>query len=446
MSARKKAARRTRAGSGRAKAAPGAEPANPARAPAKSERASAEPAGGSTAVLGRVARASSKKAAGRSGAIAAPRAPVVKANAADRLQALNRATLARQMLLARERVTVDAALERLVALQAQLPRPPYIGLWTRLATFRREDLTRLIAARRVVRAPSLRGTLHLMRSADYLAFQPTLEPALVESAFRLMRGRVQGIDLEAVKSEARAFFADGPRDFEALREALGKRRSTADVRAMAYLARMSVPLAQTPSEAAWGYASAPLFALAEAWIGAPVARKADPAALVTRYLAAFGPGGATDVSTWSGLSPATVRDALESLRPKLAVVADERKREVFDLADAPRPDATAEAPVRFLPEFDNLLLSHADRRRFVADAHRRAVFLPGLRVAATFLVDGFVAGTWSVARKGAEAALDVVPFAALGRPVREALEREGEALLHFVEPEAARVAVRITRS
>ena len=145
-----------------------------------------------------------------------------------------------------------------------------------------------------------------------------------------------------------------------------------------------------------------------------------------RYLAAFGPASATDMQTWSGL--AKLKDAVETLRPELVVYRDEQNREIFDLPDMPLPDADTPAPVRFLPEFDNLLLSHTKRTRVMADAYRSKVYLPGLRVAATILVDGFVAGTWTIEQKKGGATLTIVPFETLTLENRGGLSEEGERL------------------
>jgi hypothetical protein len=163
---------------------------------------------------------------------------------------------------------------------------------------------------------------------------------------------------------------------------------------------------------------------------------------VLRYLAAFGPATAADVQAWSGLQG--LRDVVAALRPKLCVLRDERGREVFDLPDAPRPTDDPEAPVRFLPEFDNLIVSRADAR-FVADEHRSSIFLSALRVLPTFLVDGFAAGTWKSERKKAAASLILEPFAALPKKTRAALEEEGDALVRFLESDARTFEVRLAK-
>ncbi|MGH8938857.1 MAG: winged helix DNA-binding domain-containing protein, partial [Actinomycetes bacterium] len=182
------------------------------------------------------------------------------------------------------------------------------------------------------------------------------------------------------------------------------------------------------------------FTLADAWLEKPLADP-DPEALVLRYLAAFGPAAAADFQTWGALKGA--KGVLEGLRDRLEVFEDERGRELFDLPDAPRPDANAPAPPRFLPEFDNLVLSHSDRTRVLADEHRPAVVTKNLRVRATFLWDGFVAGTWKVERKRTKATLLLTPFEKLPKRAVAELAEEGEALLAFVEEDAPTYDVKV---
>jgi hypothetical protein len=183
------------------------------------------------------------------------------------------------------------------------------------------------------------------------------------------------------------------------------------------------------------------FTLAETWLDAPVSDDAAPDALVLRYLAAFGPATAADVQTWSGLTG--MGRVLKALRPRLRVFQDERGRELFDLPAAPRPDGDLAAPPRLLPEFDNLVLSHADRTRVLADEHRGLVVTKNLRVRATFLVDGFVGGTWDVNRTRKAATLRLAPFKALPRRAVSQLAEEGETLLRFAEGDAETFAVEL---
>jgi hypothetical protein len=355
-------------------------------------------------------------------------------------RALNRATLARQMLLRREPVQAVAAVERLAGLQAQMPRPPFVGLWSRLDRFRREDLARAVERRQVVRGTLMRGTLHLVSRRDYVRFRRTLQPMLTAGLQSILRGRIKALDVPAAVAEARRWFDEAPRTFEALRQHLEKRFPGADVRGLAYAVRMELPLLQVPAPSeVWAYPSRADFAVAESWLGESLRPDDASQALVLRYLGALGPASIADAQTWCGL--AGLNTVFEQLRPKLRTFRDERGRELFDLPDAPRPDPDCEAPARFLPEWDNLLLSHADRSRMIADAHRPAIATANLRLPGTFLVDGFVAGLWVATRKKGAAALELRPLAAIGKAARTALEAEGESLLRFIEPDAVTFTV-----
>jgi hypothetical protein len=353
---------------------------------------------------------------------------------------LNRATLARQMLLRRERSSVAEAVERLCGMQAQEPRPPFPGLWTRLHGFRREDLHRALHDRTVVRGTLMRGTLHLMSAADYIAHRMTLQPMLTRS-LALLGTRAEGLDADEVLPVARALLGETPRTFSELRAALVEAFPDSNDRALGFMVRMNLPLVMIPTEERWAFPADSRFGLAEHWLGTAVSNEANTEALVLRYLAAFGPATAADVQQWSGLQG--VKPVLESLRPRLVVFHDERGRTLFDLPDAPRPAEETPAPPRFLPEFDNLVLSHADRTRVLADKHRQFVLgAKNGRIPATFLVDGWVAGTWRVERKKQAATLAITPFAPLSKSTAAALADEGDALLRVMENEATTFDVR----
>ena len=361
---------------------------------------------------------------------------------------LNRATLARQMLLAREKrekTTALRVIERLAGMQAQWPQPPYIGLWTRIDGFERADLARLFTRRDAVRATMMRGTIHVVSAKDYAAWRPMLQPLLTRGMRSILRGVADEIDLDGLVAEARAFFDEEPRTFTELRAHLVKRKHQPKIpeRAMGLAVRYHLPLAMVPTDAARGFPSNADFAVAEKWLGKPVGKSDAPDALVLRYLAAFGPATVGDVQEWSGL--AGLREVVERLRPKLVTFRDERKRELFDLPKAPRPDTDVDTPVRFLPEFDNLILAHSDRSRFIAEQHRAFVFLPGLRVLQTILVDGFVAGTWTIERVKRSATLVVEPFGALSKKVEREVAAEGDALLRFHDADAESFDVRFAK-
>lgn len=329
-------------------------------------------------------------------------------------RALNRATLARQMLLQRERVKVTTAIERIGGMQAQVPKPPFLGLWSRIEDFDRDELRKAIARGDVVRATLNRGTIHLVTKKDLAAWRPLFQPALTSIALGLTKQRP--VDVDTVVAAARKFFAKQPATFEALRDHLAPLFPKFDPRLMAYTVRMHLPLTLVPDESPWSWPASAAFALAEE------GRAAKPTDLVLRYLAAFGPATPADFQSWTGLKGAA--PLFDELRPKLTTFRD-GKRELFDLPDAPRPDEDAEAPVRLLPEFDSVLLAHADRRRIIADEDRPRIATKNLRIPAVFLVDGFVAGTWTIEKKK----VALAPFRKLPKKVLSELEEEGERLL-----------------
>lgn len=358
---------------------------------------------------------------------------------------LGRATLARQMLLERAGVPVSTAIDRLAGMQAQEPKPPYIGLWSRVRGFTPADLIDAVHRREIVRVTAMRATLHLMSTRDYVEFRPVLHPALVSAMESILKNRGEGIDVDGVAREAAEFFASREATFDEFRAALAERRSEIDIRAAAYAARMMVPLVQVPDSSRWGWTADPMFTAASGWIGVDIAtdRGAGLDSLVRRYLAAFGPATPADFTAWSGLKGA--KAVFDRLRPTLVTFHDERKRELFDLPDAPRPAVDTPCPVRFLPDFDNLMLAHADRTRIIPDEHRRLVATPNLRINATFLVDGLAAGTWKIETKRKTASLLLSPFEPISALDARDLIDEGERLLHFIEPEATGYEVVVVK-
>ncbi len=359
------------------------------------------------------------------------------------IRELNRALLARQMLLGRENVSALEAIERLAGMQAQIPNPPYIGLWTRLRDFQRDELTRLIEQKQVVRATMMRHTLHVVTAEDYLRWRQAIQPALTRGWQTITKTRLQGLDVERVVETARTYVAEQPRTFVEVRDLLAKLEPERDPSALAYTARTFLPLIQMPPAGNWGVGGSARQMLVEDWLGQPLlpADEGLPQ-LILSYLAAFGPASVADIQAWSYI-PA-LRATVEQMRPGLRTFRDERKRELFDWPDAPLPDAGTPAPVRFLPEFDNLILSHDDRRRVLTDEYRKHVFLTAARVRATFLVDGFVAGAWKVERSKKLARLVIEPFAPLADETGKELAAEGERLLRWAEDDAKDYEVAFT--
>jgi hypothetical protein len=260
-----------------------------------------------------------------------------------------------------------------------------------------------------------------------------LQPVLTRGLSAL-RERAAKLDMEAVLTEARTLF-DEPRTFEEVRDALVARFPKAHDRAMGYVARMMLPLAMVPGDDPWAFPTVAKFQLAETWLGKPISAASDPSALLLRYFSAFGPATVADAQAWSGLQG--LRAVVEKLRPKLSAFRDDRGRELFDVPDGPRPDEDTSAPIRFLPEFDNILLGYQDRTRVLADKHRPFVLLPGLRVASTVVVDGVVSATWKVERAKKRAIVAIHLLEKLPKRVTSEVAEEGLRLAEFLEPDAS---------
>ena len=361
----------------------------------------------------------------------------------DRLsrRELNRALLGRQLLLERERRSVAGTVEHLVAMQAQNPRDPYVAVWTRLQDFDPHELGRMVAEREAVRIPLLRTTLHLVTARDCLAMAPLLRPVL-ERGFWTgspFGRQVKGVDIDAVLAAGRELLDERPRTTAQLRVLLGERWPGYDASSLAYAVRHLVPVVQVPPRGVWGGKGLPTWATTERWLGRPL----DPAPsidrLVLRYLAAFGPATVMDVQAWSGLT--RLREVAERLRPRLRTFLDPDGRELLDLPDAPRPDPDTPAPPRFLPEYDNVVLGHADRTRIVpGDAIWKWEF-PDPAFRSPLLIDGFVQAAWHFKQDRDSATLVVEPLVPLPDP--PAVEEEATHLLEFLAPEADLREVRL---
>ena len=348
-------------------------------------------------------------------------------------RALNRATLARQFLLERASRPALEAVEHLVGLQAQVPRDPYLGLWSRLKNFAPDELGQLLLDRRAVRIVVMRATIHLVSADDCLLLRPLMQP-VVDAELRRhpqFAPALVGVDLEAVLAFARTLVAQAPRTGRQLRAALAERFPQHDPAALAYACRCLLAFVQVPPRGVWGQTRQVTSTTAEAWLGRPLADAPSIDEVVLRYLGAFGPATIADIASWSRLTG--MRAVVERLAPRLRTFRDERERVLYDLPDAPRPDPDTPAPPRFLPEYDNVLLSHADRSRFHAGAMRFSS--PGAAVHGTVLSDGALCATWRTVGDG----LVVDRIRPLGDAEAAAVLAEGRRLARFLGLETASI-------
>ncbi|MFI9557129.1 winged helix DNA-binding domain-containing protein [Nonomuraea endophytica] len=345
-------------------------------------------------------------------------------------RALNRATLARQMLLDRTGLPALDAVAHLCGLQAQEPQEPFVGLWSRLRAFDPAELSDLLVRRGVVRTHLMRRTVHLLTAEDILAWRPRHDAMLRQRVLGTYRRELTGVDLDELAAAGLAVMADGePRSMAEIARAVAGRWPEPGTRALGeMLVAALIPMVQMPPRGVWRTKGGVRNTLLSSWLGRDLAPSpangADPAgaALVRRYLVAYGPAATADVRAWSGL--AGLPAAVASIRAELVTFRDERGRELLDLPDAPRPDPDTPAPVRFLPAFDNALLGYDDRTRIVDDAHR-GLSVAGMRVV---LADGRVAATWSVE----SGAVTVTPLRAFSRAERAEVAEQGQALASFL--------------
>jgi hypothetical protein len=352
----------------------------------------------------------------------------------DRLtrRQLNRATLARQLLLERSDLSVTAAVENVVGLQSQAPLAHYVGLWSRLADFDPIDAGAALESGDLVRTHAMRATVHLFTRRDALGIRAVMQPMLAarfaSSPFPKL---LPNVDLDAVCREARSIATERPVSRVELGRRLAELFPDAPEEPLAYAVTYLEPMAQVPPRGVWGKRAPVRWQTYRGWLGADANTSATIDQIVLRYLAAFGPATVTDIRTWSGLSG--LREVVDRLATNLRIFADESGRELLDLPEAPRPAADVPAPVRFLPEYDNVLLSHDDRTRIIPD--RRPVPLPpgdGARVG-TVLVDGEFRTTWQLVptEHGAELQVDAAGFSG---PEISQIDEEGLRLLGFLKP------------
>ena len=341
---------------------------------------------------------------------------------------LNRTTLARQLLLSRSPMAAADAVGHLVGLQAQFVNAPYLGLWARLSSFALDDLTALLADRTVVRSSVLRGTQHLVRGDDYGWLRPLIAPTLARGRQASFGKQTAGLDLEALVAHATELLTGRTLTRPRLGAALAERWPGYDPIVLGWCAQSLVAVVHPPPSGTWRRGGATPFALASDWLGErPVVH--GPEELVRRYLAAFGPATVADVQQWSGvrgLAEVVERMSLVSLGNGL-----------LDLLDMTY-ESDVDAPVRFLPDFDNLMIAYTDRSRVLPDEYRKRVCVGGAMVLATVLVDGTVRGTWKLVLGKEEATLTVTLFEKLSRADQAEVEAEAVRLLDFAAADLER--------
>ena len=333
-------------------------------------------------------------------------------------RSLNRALLARQFLLDREHLSIPDALDRIGGLQTQYAPSGYVGLWTRLAGFRRDDLTAALEDRSVVQATLLRTTIHMASRREFWLYAAGIRQARRTWSLRVQGGAVDEQIMVDAAARLRAALHDGPRTVKELGEL-----------ATGFVGNLGlwVDLVRVPPSGTWERRRADRLALAEEWVGPCDASEDDGLQhLVRAYLRGFGPAAWRDIASWAGIRVADARRGGEG--SQLVRYRDEDGRELVDLPDAPLPDPDTRAPVRFLPHWDASLLVHARRTGILPDEYRARVFTSRNPFSVgTYLVDGRVAGAWSL--RGGRIALDA--YVPLSRADRRAVERERAALEAF---------------
>jgi DNA glycosylase AlkZ-like len=336
------------------------------------------------------------------------------------LRELNRALLARQLLLERRKLGVQQAVERICAIQAQWPQSPYIGLWSRLTGFGKEQLTRALVQHRVVKTQLFRITLHITSARDYPYFFAVWGPSA--------RDRTSGVaqhTLEELTRRVRAVALERP-----LTQAEVEELAAADMGGMRWRTRTLTPLVHLPPGGSWSHYGRTQLRAMEAVLGVELPSREDGAErLVRSYLTAFGPATQEDILRFAGVRVGDIRAGLE--RVEMRFFRDERGRQLLDVPRAPLPNSDTPAPVRFLPKWDSALLAYAppERIRILPEKFRPKVIAKNGDVSPTVLVDGFVAATWSVDRKGG---LGIAPLRPLRKTERTEIDDEGERLVAFV--------------
>ncbi|MET7281438.1 winged helix DNA-binding domain-containing protein [Kribbella sp. NPDC005582] len=349
------------------------------------------------------------------------------------LQAQNRATLERQWLLERHDATALEAIEHLVGMQAQIPLAPYVGLWSRLTAFQPADLADLLEGRTAVRGSMMRATIHLMSSRDFLAFRPLIQPRLDREVYQNMtygRHRLEGLDMPAVLQAGTDRITAGPATAVQLREHLAPLWPDRDPAALAHAVRCLLPTIQTPPRGIWGKGGNPAMSLPHLWLNADPSPTPDPESLVLRYLAAYGPASVLDAQSWSGLTH--LAEIFDRIDLRTYTDADSG-RTLYDLPTLTLPSPDLTPPIRFLPEFDNLYLSHADRSRWSSPRPLQSLYTQG-----TLLHNGHPTATYRIPKPTkSQATLEITPLAPLPKKTQSQIEPEARALLAFAHPGAA---------
>jgi hypothetical protein len=323
-------------------------------------------------------------------------------------------------------------------MQAQEPIDPYVGLWTRISGFDPQELSALIEARRAVRGSTLRTTLHLMTARDFLRLRPVLQDVL-ERAWRSspFAKDLVGLDLAEVIAAGRERVEEEPLTTAQLAKMLAERWPDRTANSLAYASRFLLPLVQVPPRGLWGQKAAPKATTAPVWLGRELGTDTAPDEAVLRYLTAFGPATVSDVRTWSWLTG--LRAVVERLRPRLRTFRDDAGRELFDVEDGLLVDPEVPAPIRFLPQYDNIFLSHDDRSRILFER----VTVPDLVWRGGVLIDGFIAGAWRIRREKRAATMTIEllhpPSPAWGLE----LEEEAARLIAFLAADADTRDVRV---
>lgn len=348
------------------------------------------------------------------------------------LRTLNRTLLQRQHLLEPSDMSALAMIEHLVGLQAQAPNPPYLGLWSRLREFRHDDLAQLLTDRRAVRIVVMRGTVHVVSADDCLRLRPKLQSVLERMYATSFRAEIGELDGAEVAVAARKLVEDGVENPAELGALLAERWPDHQPSVLATMARVWVPMVQLPPRAIWGRGGQPRYATAEAWLGrTPVDYPVE--SIIERYLGAFGPASVADVQAWSGLTK--LREVTDTMGDRLRAYRTEDGRELLDVADGVIADPDTPVSPRFVAEFDNLFLSHADRRRIVSDEHRRVLMTPNT-VPAAVLIDGFIRGTWHLKRSGKKATLTITPLVRWPKRTTSSVEGAARGMLAFYADQA----------